>query len=103
MQLMKLWNGRSVPRIGIGTWAGGAGRWRDKAANETANYKLPILFKSALQPTVKIRKRYRGRAERIRLIGGPNHPLGNRQSLSKTVIVRVRDLTDIGIPRCYLK
>jgi len=103
MQLMKLWNGSLGTAHRHWHLGGGAGRWRDKAANETANYKLPILFKSALQPTVKIRKRYRGRAERIRLIGGPNHPLGNRQSLSKTVIVRVRDLTDIGIPRCYLK
>ena len=30
MQIMKLWDGRSVPRIGIGTWAaGGAARWSD--------------------------------------------------------------------------
>ena len=30
MQTMKLWDGRSVPRIGIGTWAaGGAARWGD--------------------------------------------------------------------------
>ncbi|MER8438996.1 hypothetical protein NKH36_11585 [Mesorhizobium sp. M1312] len=32
MQIMELWDGRSVPRIGIGTWAaGGAARWRDTA------------------------------------------------------------------------
>ncbi|WP_342634099.1 hypothetical protein [Mesorhizobium tamadayense] len=32
MQMMELWDGRSVPRIGIGTWAaGGAARWRDTA------------------------------------------------------------------------
>ncbi|SJM30988.1 hypothetical protein [Mesorhizobium delmotii] len=32
MQMMELWNGRSIPRIGIGTWAaGGAARCRDTA------------------------------------------------------------------------
>lgn len=32
MQMMELWDRRSVPRIGIGTWAaGGAARWRDTA------------------------------------------------------------------------
>ncbi|TKB68473.1 MAG: aldo/keto reductase, partial [Mesorhizobium sp.] len=32
MQMMELWDGRSVPRIGIGTWAaGGPARWRDTA------------------------------------------------------------------------
>ncbi|MER8547756.1 aldo/keto reductase [Mesorhizobium sp. M0684] len=32
MQMMMLWDGRSVPRIGIGTWAaGGRARWRDTA------------------------------------------------------------------------
>ncbi|MER9330576.1 type IV toxin-antitoxin system AbiEi family antitoxin domain-containing protein [Mesorhizobium sp. M0488] len=72
--------------------------------NETAKYELPISFKSTRQPTIKIRKRDRERAERIRLAGGPKPCLRERAvALARgREVVRTRDLTDIGIPRCYL-
>jgi hypothetical protein len=46
--------------------------------NETANYVLPIPLKTTPQPTIKIRKRDRERAERIRLAGGPKPSLRER-------------------------
>jgi hypothetical protein len=72
--------------------------------NETANYELPIPFKTTPQPTFKIRKRDRERTERIRLAGGPKPTLRERAvrlALEKGE-VRTKDLTDIGVPRCYL-
>jgi hypothetical protein len=72
--------------------------------NETANYELPIPLETTPQPTIKIRKRDRERAERIRLAGGPKPSLRERAiALARERgAVRTRDLTDIGIPRCYL-
>lgn len=83
--------------------------WRRKdggspGLNETANYVLPIPLKTTPQPTIKIRKRDRDRAERIRLAGGPKPTLRERAvrlALEKGE-VRTKDLTDIGVPRCYL-
>lgn len=44
MQMMELWDGRSVPRIGIGTWAaGGAARttiW--KATGEVCRVRVTL-------------------------------------------------------------
>jgi hypothetical protein len=54
--------------------------------------------------TFKIRERDRERAERIRLAGGPKPTLRERAvrlALEKGE-VRTKDLTDIGVPRCYL-
>jgi hypothetical protein len=53
---------------------------------------------------IKIRKRDRERAERIRLAGGPKPSVRERAvSLAReNGAVRTCDLTDIGIPRCYL-
>ncbi|RVO59256.1 hypothetical protein CN092_08045 [Sinorhizobium meliloti] len=51
-----------------------------------------------------MRKRDRDRAEVLRLAGGPKPSLRQRAvalALEKG-IVRTRDLTDIGVPRCYL-
>ena len=65
-------------------------------------YDAPIS--SSREPTHGIRKRDRDRAERIILAGGP------RLSLRKRAValaqergeVRTKDLTDIGVHRCYL-
>lgn len=72
--------------------------------NETTNYKLPIPFKSTPRPTIKARKRDRERAERILSAGGPKPSLRERAValVRERGTVRTRDLTDIGIPRCYL-
>ncbi|MGE0281405.1 MAG: type IV toxin-antitoxin system AbiEi family antitoxin domain-containing protein [Rhizobiaceae bacterium] len=72
--------------------------------NEPANYELPIPLEATPQPTIKIRKRDRDRAERIRLAGGPKPSLRERAvALAREKgEVRTCDLTDIGIPRCYL-
>jgi len=72
--------------------------------NETTNYKLPIPFKSTPRPTIKARKRDRERAERILSAGGPKPSLRERPValVRERGTVRTRDLTDIGIPRCYL-
>ncbi|MBX9897137.1 MAG: type IV toxin-antitoxin system AbiEi family antitoxin domain-containing protein [Qipengyuania sp.] len=51
-----------------------------------------------------MRKRDRDRAEAIRLAGGPKPSLRERAvalALERGV-VRTRDLTGIGVPRCYL-
>jgi hypothetical protein len=72
--------------------------------NETANFVLPIPLKTTPEPSVRIRKRDRDRAERIRLAGGPKPSVIERAvALALEMgIVRTKDLTDIGIPRCYL-
>ncbi|RUX45288.1 hypothetical protein EOA33_24495 [Mesorhizobium sp. M4A.F.Ca.ET.050.02.1.1] len=51
-----------------------------------------------------MRKRDRERAERIRLAGGPKPSLRERAVAftREKDEVRTRDLTEIGIPRCYL-
>ncbi|MER9017013.1 type IV toxin-antitoxin system AbiEi family antitoxin domain-containing protein [Mesorhizobium sp. M0768] len=51
-----------------------------------------------------MRKRDRDRAERIRLAGGPKPTLRERAvSLAlERGEVRTKDLTEIGVPRCYL-
>jgi hypothetical protein len=72
--------------------------------NETANYVLPIPLETTPHPTIRIRKRDRDRAERIRLAGGPkptSRERAVRLALEKGE-VRTKDLTDIGVPRCYL-
>lgn len=72
--------------------------------NETANYELPFPFETTPQPTFNIRKRDRECAERVRLAGGPKQTLRERAvrlALEKGE-VRTKDLTDIGVPRCYL-
>jgi hypothetical protein len=51
-----------------------------------------------------MRKRDRDRAERLRLAGGPKPSLRARAAALALVKgeVRTKDLTDIGVPRCYL-
>lgn len=65
---------------------------------------MPIPLKTTPQPTIKIRKRDREHAERIRLAGDPKPTLRQRAvslALEKGE-VRTKDLTDIGVPRGYL-
>jgi len=51
-----------------------------------------------------MRKRDRDRAEALRLAGGPKPSLRDRAVAlaAERGIVRTRELTDIGVPRCYL-
>jgi len=51
-----------------------------------------------------MRKRDRDRAEALRLAGGPKPSLRDRAFAlaSERGVVRTRDFTAIGIPRCYL-
>lgn len=51
-----------------------------------------------------MRKRDRDRAEALRLAGGPKPSLRARAVAlaQERGVVRTRDLSDIGIPRCYL-
>jgi hypothetical protein len=81
--------------------------WANKwlaGVDETTKYELPIPAPSVQQPSPKIRKRDRDRAERIAAAGGPSPTLREKavalvESLGEA---RTRDLTDIGVPRCYL-
>jgi hypothetical protein len=72
--------------------------------DENANYVLPIPLKTTPEPSSRIRKRDRNRAERVRLDGGPPPTLRERAVAlaRKKGEVRTKDLTGIGIPRCYL-
>jgi hypothetical protein len=51
-----------------------------------------------------VRKRDRERAEALRLAGRPKPSLRERAValVQERGIVRTRELTDIGVPRCYL-
>lgn len=72
--------------------------------NETANYVLPITLETPPERTVSLRKRDRDRAEQILLEGGRKPTLRERAvslALEKGEL-RKRDLTDVGVPRCYL-
>ena len=71
---------------------------------QTANFGLPIPLKPTPEPSKRIRKRDRDRAERIRLAGRPKPTLRERAvalALEKGE-VKTKDLTDIGVHRCYL-
>ncbi|MGX7874100.1 type IV toxin-antitoxin system AbiEi family antitoxin domain-containing protein [Mesorhizobium sp. ORM6] len=80
------------------------GSSRIPGSDKTANYELPIPFNSERQPATKVRKRDRERAELIRLAGGPQPSLRQRAVAlaQERGVVRTSDLTNIGIPRCYL-
>ncbi|WP_336974978.1 type IV toxin-antitoxin system AbiEi family antitoxin domain-containing protein [Sphingobium aromaticiconvertens] len=56
------------------------------------------------EPTHGVRKRDRDRKERIKSAGGPKPSLRERAVafVRERGEVRTKDLTDIGIPRCYL-
>ncbi|MBX9897150.1 MAG: type IV toxin-antitoxin system AbiEi family antitoxin domain-containing protein [Qipengyuania sp.] len=71
-----------------------------------------VFFVGALSRSVQPRlfrqtqtqQRDRERAEALRLAGGPKPSLRDRAVALATErgMVRTRDLTDIGVPRCYL-
>lgn len=88
--------GWSANACGKGVWLPGP--------DENANYVLPIPLQTTQRPFVRIRKRDRDRAERIRLAGGPEPTLRERaMALARQKgEVRTKDLAEIGIPRCYL-
>ena len=71
---------------------------------ENANFDLPIPLNHIQRPAVKMRKRDRLRAERIVAADGPMPNLRERAVMlaEKLGEVRTRDLTEVGIPRCYL-
>lgn len=85
------------PMLAIGTFGRNA---LLRGLNETVNYELPIPLETTPQPTIKIRKRDRERAERIRLAAGPKPSLRERAvALAREKgEVRTCDLTDIGVP-----
>lgn len=80
----------------------GVGSRRLPGPNETANYELPIPLETTPEPSVKIRKRER--AKRVQLAGGPQPSLRERAVAfaREKGEVRTCELTEIGIPRCYL-
>lgn len=71
---------------------------------EDANYEYSIARPGATPQGPKVRKRDRDRAEAIRRAGGPKPSLRERAVALALEggVVRTRDLTEIGIPRCYL-
>ena len=71
---------------------------------EDANYEFSISLLPTTPILPKIRKRDRDRAEALRLAGGPKPSLRDRAVAlaNERGVVRTRDLTDIGVPRCYL-
>ncbi len=72
------------------------------ASGKTFASDAPLSAPRAL--TNGVRKRERDRPERIRLAGGPNPSLRERAVAlaEKHGEVRTKDLTDIGVHRCYL-
>jgi hypothetical protein len=72
--------------------------------DETEQYELSVTLRhDTLQPP-RLRKRDRERAEALRLVGGPKPSLRERAvALARELgVVKTRDLTNIGVPRCYL-
>jgi len=72
--------------------------------DEATNYIYDIPRHATPQPAERVRKRDRDRAERIRLAGGPKPSLRDRAvALARERgEVRTKELTDIGVHRCYL-
>jgi hypothetical protein len=84
-----------------------AAQWQGKwlpGVDEDANYEFSISLLPTTPKPPKMRKRDRDRAERLRLAGGPKPSLRDRAVALAIELgtVRTRDLTDIGVPRCYL-
>ena len=74
---------------------------RGRRRYELRAFDFPTRYCAKLP---RVRKRDRERAERLRLAGGPKPSLRERAVAlaQERGMVRTRDLTDIGIPRCYL-
>jgi hypothetical protein len=71
---------------------------------ESPNYEYTIPLLRDTPKTAGVRKRDQERAEALRLVGGPKPSLRERAValVQERGIVRTRELTDIGVPRCYL-
>jgi hypothetical protein len=71
---------------------------------ENPNYECALPLLPGRPQSAKTRKRDRDRAEALRRAGGPRLPLRARAvALARERgVVRTRELTAIGIPRCYL-
>lgn len=84
-------------------WRAVAKRWL-AGVDETENYEFAVTRPQTTPQPTKMRKRDRDRAERLRLAGGSKPSLRDRAVAlaNERGVVRTRDLTDIGVPRCYL-
>ena len=73
-------------------------------SGESPNYEYAIPLLRNTPKAAGMRKRDRDRAEARRLAGGPKPSVRDRAvALARQRgVVRTRELTDIGIPRCYL-
>ncbi len=85
-----------IPGQTIQKWLTGIG--------EDANYEFAIPLRQNAPVRPKLRKRDRDRSEALRLAGGPKPSLRDRAVAFaiQQGVVRTRDFTEIGIPRCYL-
>lgn len=81
---------------GFFNWLAGVG--------EDANYEFPISPLPITSEPPKMHKRDRDRAEAPRLAGGPKSSLMDRAValVNMRGLMRTRDPTDIGVPRCCL-
>jgi hypothetical protein len=87
---------RELAPSSIEKWLAGVG--------EDANYEFSISLLPTTPQLPKMRKRDRDRAEALRLAGGSKPSLRDRAVAlaNERGVVRTRDLTDTGVPRCYL-
>ncbi len=71
---------------------------------EDANYEFSISLLPTSPEPPKMRKLDRDRAQALLLAGGPKPSLRERAVAlaQERGVVRTGDLTDMGIPRCYL-
>ena len=84
-------------RFGVGkAWLPGRG--------DSPNYEHTIPLLRNKPKSAGMRKRERDRAEALRLTGGPKPSVRDRAIVlaRDCGVVRTCELTDIGIPRCYL-
>ncbi|OYX74043.1 MAG: hypothetical protein B7Y81_01165 [Caulobacter sp. 32-67-35] len=72
--------------------------------DETEKYEFAIALRQKAPQPLRQRKRDRDHAEALRLAGGPKPSLRDRAvALARERgFVRTRELTEIGVPRCYL-
>jgi len=88
--------GSSANACGRGVWLPGT--------DENANYEHAIPLLPGTQKPAQMRKRDRERAEARHIAGDPGPSLRERAVLlaRERGCVLTRELTNIGVPRCYL-